>query len=336
MQLKDLKNIDKLFNEWKSNKSEKELSYIQPRNLAIDLKISEEDADNYMSYLVDNNKALRIFTGICPGSGCNEEFCIDSSQANERYECPQCECVFKVEDDGVRELDIYYDLIDKECVYSYNPTGINYRKKYFSSMNNKNISEIENRDNNIIEITKANRLEENNNDSNSFKIFISHNEKNADLADIIIELLEDLGVSKSVEDKKIFCSSATSRGVAMGEDIFEVIKEKFDENIIVFFLFTKEFYESPACICEMGATWVKTKKHFPLVMPPYKFEDIKGIINKMIKGYMLDDENKFSELVDYLKLNFKIKEPSYKDYERIKNKYFKAINTYKKEHNISE
>ncbi|MDR5588537.1 toll/interleukin-1 receptor domain-containing protein [Clostridium aquiflavi] len=332
MQLENLKKIEVDFNKWKISKIDGELSCIQPRILCKELSISEEEADDFLSILVNRGHALRVFTGKCPNKECEEEFYIDSSQMNEKYECDICGTSFKISDGSVKDIEVYYDLIEKNNKIEEISTSVNYKDKYFgqnSKKNKENAMDVEyfNKDNVIhiqtnqdIKNTESKKIR-----SKELSVFISHNEKDDKLAEAIIKLLEALGISKNIKDGKIFCSSANNRGVSIGEDIFEQIRNKFDDNIIVLFLFTKRFFESPACLCEMGAAWVKSKNVVPLVMPPQKFEDIKGIFNKNIKGFLLNDEKKFTELVDFFIQKFNLPSIDFKDYDEIKNSFFENI-----------
>lgn len=105
-------------------------------------------------------------------------------------------------------------------------------------------------------------------------IFISHSSKDKDVVGKVIDVLEAIGVPSD----KIFCSSFEGYGVPLGEDFLEYIKKELDNNVMVLFLLSENFYKSAICICEMGATWVKTNKHIPILIPPFDFKDIEGVI----------------------------------------------------------
>ncbi|EPR69187.1 toll/interleukin-1 receptor domain-containing protein [Cyclobacterium qasimii] len=106
------------------------------------------------------------------------------------------------------------------------------------------------------------------------KIFISHSKKDKDIVDEIIDGLLLIGV----EPKQIFCTSIAGYGIELGEDFLERIKNELNGEVLVIFVLTENYYSSPVCLCEMGATWVQTKYHIPCVVAPFSFEDIKGVI----------------------------------------------------------
>ena len=63
---------------------------------------------------------------------------------------------------------------------------------------------------------------------------------------------------------------------------------------------SKNFYTSPVCLCEMGATWVLTKNHIPILIPPFDFDDVKGVI-PLTEGLKINDKlklNVFKEKIE--------------------------------------
>lgn len=69
---------------------------------------------------------------------------------------------------------------------------------------------------------------------------------------------------------------------------------------MVLFVLTQSFYASPVCLCEMGATWVQTKDHIPILVPPLDFADVKGVI-PLTQGFKINDAlklNLFKEKIE--------------------------------------
>ena len=106
------------------------------------------------------------------------------------------------------------------------------------------------------------------------KIFISHASKDSEVVEEIIELLETIGV----ESNQIFCTSFEGYGIELGENFLDTIKNELSSDSMVLFVLSKNFYASPVCMCEMGAAWVLSKEHIPLVVPPLSYSDIKGVL----------------------------------------------------------
>lgn len=132
-------------------------------------------------------------------------------------------------------------------------------------------------------------------------VFISHSSKDKQLAKEVTNLLEALGIPSDV----IFNSSMPGYGVKPGEDWVETLKAKISTEGVVISLISENYYNSAVSLCEMGATWVLSKSHFPIVLPPLKFEDIKGVIPTK-HAIMVNDSERWSELKDELEKIFEL------------------------------
>lgn len=130
-------------------------------------------------------------------------------------------------------------------------------------------------------------------------IFLSHSSKDDQLAKEITNLLEAIGVPSS----QIFNSSMPGYGVKPGEDWVQTLKSTISSEGVVVSLISTNYYKSTVSLCEMGATWVLSKSHFPIVLPPLTFEEIKGIIPTK-HGIMINDSERWSELKEVLEKIF--------------------------------
>lgn len=134
------------------------------------------------------------------------------------------------------------------------------------------------------------------------KIFISHSSKDVRLVKELINLIEAIGVSS--ED--IFCSSFEGYGISLGENFLERLKTELNNNILVIFVLSENFFNSQICLCEMGATWIKTNKHIPILIPPFDYGKIKGVIQN-IQGLKINEKLKLNLLKEELEREFNIK-----------------------------
>jgi hypothetical protein len=100
------------------------------------------------------------------------------------------------------------------------------------------------------------------------KIFISHSSKDKNIVEELIDLLESMDVKPS----QIFCSSFDGYGIPLGSNFLDAIKEEISKNVLVLFVLSENFYASPVCLCEMGATWVLSRENIPIIVPPFTFE----------------------------------------------------------------
>ena len=90
----------------------------------------------------------------------------------------------------------------------------------------------------------------------------------------------------------------------LGDNFLDSIKaELLNTNALVLFVLTPRFYASPACLCEMGATWVLAKEHIPVLVPPFDFSDVKGVI-PLTQGFKLNEPLKLNLFKDEVQAVF--------------------------------
>lgn len=131
------------------------------------------------------------------------------------------------------------------------------------------------------------------------KVFISHASKDAALVEEVVELLESIGL----ESHQIFCTSFDGYGIGLGENFLDKIKEKLSSDTMVLFILTENFYNSPVCLCEMGATWVLAKEHIPIVVPPLDYSDVSGVI-PLTQGMKINEPLKLNLLKEKIEQQF--------------------------------
>lgn len=156
------------------------------------------------------------------------------------------------------------------------------------------------------------------------KIFISHATADKEIVELLIDILEDIGLKSN----QIFCSSFEGYGIPLGEDFLDKIKQELASDVIVLFIITNNFYESKVCLCEMGAAWALSKGHIPIVVPPLSYSDIKGVI-PLTQGLLINDVSKLNSLKDKLEQDFKIQEKiSANIWERKRKKFIESLDKY--------
>lgn len=107
------------------------------------------------------------------------------------------------------------------------------------------------------------------------KIFVSHAVKDKALADSIVDLLET-GTAVSSDD--IFCSSLEGLGIPSGQDFISYIKSQIQQPEAVILILSENYFASQFCLCELGAAWAMSHNAFPLLVPPLKYSDLKGVL----------------------------------------------------------
>lgn len=154
------------------------------------------------------------------------------------------------------------------------------------------------------------------------KIFISHASRDAEIVEEVIELLETIGI----EANQIFCTSFDGYGIEIGENFLDTIKSELSTDSLVLFLLSQNFYRSPVCMCEMGATWVLSKEHIPIIIPPLTFEQIQGVI-PLTQGFKINDSLKLNLLKEKIENDFEIENSlSFSTWERKRDRICSRIN----------
>lgn len=153
------------------------------------------------------------------------------------------------------------------------------------------------------------------------KIFISHSSKDKEIVEELIDILESIGVSPT----QIFCSSFEGYGIPIGSNFLDAIKGEINKNVLVLFVLSENFYASPVCLCEMGATWVLAKDHVPVIVPPFTFSKIEGVI-PLTQGLSINNELQLNLLRDKIVEMFQITSESMSAWERKRDRAVTRIN----------
>ena len=122
------------------------------------------------------------------------------------------------------------------------------------------------------------------------KVFISHSSKDIDFVTPLVELLADIGLT----NENLFCSSVPDYGIPLGQNIYDYLSNQFrDYNLFVIFLLSENYYNSPACLNEMGAAWVLKNDYVSVLVPDFTYQEIKGAANPNNIGMKLDESEDF-------------------------------------------
>lgn len=159
------------------------------------------------------------------------------------------------------------------------------------------------------------------------KVFISHSSADIEYIRLLINLLEDIGLS----EEDVFCSSVQGYGIPLGQDIYDWLLTQFKEfNLHVIFALSSNYYKSVACLNEMGAAWVLKKKYDNILLPGIDFDEIKGAINPNQISIKLDSEtdelrHRLNEFKDSLIDEFNLKPLSATKWERHREEFISKI-----------
>ena len=129
------------------------------------------------------------------------------------------------------------------------------------------------------------------------KIFISHSTKDCEYAKQLVNLLVHMGIK---ETEQIFCSSIGGTGIPLREHIYNYIKQEFQQfDIYVIMLLSENYYHSPACLNEMGATWILDLPDMPILLPGFSFSRIEGAEDNRHIAIKLDADDVKDKLLEF-------------------------------------
>lgn len=134
------------------------------------------------------------------------------------------------------------------------------------------------------------------------KIFISHSHQDLAFVQPLVELFEHIGLNSDT----MFCSSVPGYYVPLDYNIFDYMKEQFyNYDLRVIFVLSENYYNSPACLNEMGAAWVLQHRYTSVRLPGLDVKNCKGVLDQMRISIVLDSntmelKGRLNELRDTL------------------------------------
>lgn len=161
------------------------------------------------------------------------------------------------------------------------------------------------------------------------KIFISHSSQDLLFVQPFVELLAHIGLN----EKTMFCSSASGYNVPLDNNIYDYLKEQFDNyDLRVIFILSENYYNSVACLNEMGAAWVLRYRYTSVLLPGFNFSSIKGVIDQMRISIKLDAgkaelKARLNELRDTLINEIGLQTTSHNVWEHYRDKFIDQVNS---------
>lgn len=159
------------------------------------------------------------------------------------------------------------------------------------------------------------------------KIFISHSSQDKEYVTCLVDFLEDIGL----KENQLFCSSVPGYGIPLDEDIYNYLKQQFQEHDLhVILILSDNYYQSVACMNEMGAAWILQSKYTTILLPGFEFKEIKGAINPRKIGLKLDSDpievkEKLGQLKNVLSQEFGLAQISDVRWERKRDSFIDTI-----------
>lgn len=160
------------------------------------------------------------------------------------------------------------------------------------------------------------------------RIFISHASRDKEQVARLVGLFDDMGLDQT----QVFCSSLPGYGIPNDMDIFEYLRELFQQfRLHVVIVHSSNYYASPVCLNEMGAAWVLRTNCTSILLPGFGFDGMKGVVNDRRISIKLDnDENevkdRLNQLYDTVISEFGLTKKASIIWEQKRNSFIQAIN----------
>jgi len=120
------------------------------------------------------------------------------------------------------------------------------------------------------------------------RIFISHAGADKELVDLFVELLiGGIGIAHT----EIFYTSQRDQGIPSGKDFKSHIKEQLQNTELTLSLVSENYYTSAFCICELGAVWIDSKDHIPVLIPPIDFKQLRAVLEGVQARKIFDPDD---------------------------------------------
>jgi len=137
------------------------------------------------------------------------------------------------------------------------------------------------------------------------KLFISHSSLDAKYGSALVELLEDIGVSAN----EILFTSKDRFGIPLGKNIFDYLKNEIHENTHMVYLLSDNYFDSPASLNEMGASWMAGNDFTFIGAPGFYFGNPKfsGIaLDNYRIGFTMDNKDRMIEFRNLIYQKFSL------------------------------
>ena len=161
------------------------------------------------------------------------------------------------------------------------------------------------------------------------KIFISHREIDKEQVDALIDLLYAIGIPRPLQngDKTIFCSSHPAAYIENGQMIDNEIIKHFhcEQNVFFILWYTDNYFESQACLNEMGAVWVMNKQYQEILMPGFERNKIGGLLPKEKVSFYANDKFRLNIFKEQIEKMFSLQPVDTNAWEIARDKFIKTI-----------
>lgn len=301
----------------------------QCENITLDLlkeklEINETEAQILIDYFVIEDLFVKKYIFQC--EKCKEMNTFTDSMITDENICQICGRKINVQSyiDGA---ETRYILDKNDFKEFLDEKGINVSKKVSDASEKRKVIQFE-----TVKILEKNEKIERGikkmNGEKKTQLFISHATKDMAYIECFVKFLEELGF----DEKNMFCSSVEGYGISWGNDIYEYLEGMFnnqENDLMVLFMLSENYYDSAACLNEMGASWILKKDYRSILLPGFEFNAIEGAIDPRKIAIKLDDDSlmtKLNDVREQLTEIFDLKNITGTKWDKIRKELIERIN----------
>lgn len=303
----------------------------QCENLTVDLlkeklNIDELEIQDILNFLESEDVVVKKYIFQC--RKCGEMNTVTSDMIVENSVCQICEGKINIKS-YITGAEIRYILNRNNFMELMNEEGIVVPKKSSNIPTKSKVLLFETVKN--LEEREITKESGNMKKGNNAQLFISHATLDGPYIEAFVKFLEELGF----DDRNMFCSSIEGYGMKWGSKIYDYLADKFnneDNELMVLFMLSDNYYNSVACLNEMGAAWVLKKDYRSILLPGFEFKDIAGAIDPREIAIKLDDERLMTQLndvKDQLTEIFELRDISSTKWDKIRGELIDKVNKIK-------
>lgn len=263
------------------------------------------------------------------------------------------EPIVLTEEKKIRQLESTYKELSKtaensqkaiDAYLEWHKAALLYFSRFYTDMNSdfKEFKDLDNSGNGYVLNSNFNKIyakynllmanvnnmpvDDNENKKKSPMVFISHNSKDKEFVESLVDLLESIKLNKDT----LFCSSVVGYGIELGGDIFDTLRELFkNHDLFMIFIHSPRYYQSPVSLNEMGAAWILRTDFCSFFTKDMDFTKLKGVINGSNIGIKVDADDaagRLNELYDKLQKIFNLTPLDPNTWERKRNAFLRLVN----------
>lgn len=154
------------------------------------------------------------------------------------------------------------------------------------------------------------------------RIFISHAHHDQAYVKELVDIIKAVGYKG-----ELICSSYPGHDLPQDVNIYDYLREQLQHKVWVVYILSKNYYQSAACLNEMGATWVLQRHYTTILLPNFEFSSITGALDPRRSAFKISDKQGLNVFKSNLTTSFGLENPNDNIWESARDEAIKKMNT---------